>query len=569
MKKIISLGCLLCSITIQAAPLFLTHPRFHAIRGLHGVVTAQEQLAADVGRDMLKQGGNAVDAAVATGFALMITLPRAGALGGGGFMTIWNQKKHKAWVIDYRESAPAKLREALFLNNQGKVSRFKATHTGLAVGVPGTVAGLVYAEQHFGRLGLSRVMKPAIQLATQGIKVTQSLAQALRGSQKTLQIDSITLKIFSHQGGGLIKQSDRLYRPHLAQTLLMISKQGKQAFYQGPVARAFIHTIKQYHGVMTLQDLKQYKVVIRQPLSLKFQGYTVLVPPSPSSGVTLFTLLKMSMLFPLSPQHIAQNTAKEFHVLTEMMNFAFYDRNHFLADPQFFKVPIKRLLSKQHIESMVKQISLTQHLPSIKISRKPSVSHEGVNTTQFSVVDRQGNMVSNTYSLNYYFGSGITVPRYGIILNNTMDDFTIGKGVSNAYGLIQGQANRIEPGKRPLSSMTPVIVLYHHHAWLATGTPGGSRIITSIFQLLINMIDYHLDLATATQRPRIHSQLFPDHIFYEQGISDDTLVLLKKMGHQLKPSRTQGSLQSVLQTDEGQLFGFADSRRLGAGVASY
>ena len=568
MKRRIAFLCLVTSSVTLSNPLFRENSRFHAIKGFHGAVAAQERRAANVGRDILKRGGNAIDAAVATGFALMVTLPRAGALGGGGFMTVWLAKPKKSWVIDYREVAPQALSSHLFLNKSKNVDRIKASHSGLSVGVPGTVAGLVYAEHHYGHLGLSAVISPAIRLAQEGIPVTQSLARALRGSLKTLRVDPQTVAFFSDKKGKLVQQGDRLFRPHLAQTLLLIKQHGLNAFYRGSVARALIKTVQDRSGVMTLKDLTHYHVLVRKPLRLSFHGYDVLVPPPPSSGVTLLELLKMSTHFALHKGSINQNTAQEFHLMVEAMNFAFHDRNQFLADPAFFSVPIKTLLSFDHIQSMVARISQSRHLPSVNIGVRPKTLHEGNNTTQFSVVDSQGNMVSNTYSLNYSFGSGISVAQYGIILNNTMDDFTILPGEANAYGLVQGRANEIKGGKRPVSSMMPIIVLHHGRAWLATGSPGGSRIISTVFQLLVNLIDYHLDLATATQMPRVHSQWFPDQMTIESGISPDTVDLLRKMGHKVLPSRTQGSLQSVMHLN--QLFiGFSDTRRLGAGVAAY
>lgn len=556
------------AMSCMSSPLYLHVDRFHSVKGFRGAVASQEVIASKVGRDILKQGGNAVDAAVATGFALMVTLPRAGGLGGGGFMTIWLQKQHKSLVIDYRETAPKHIHAAAFLNQSGKLDPQKARHSGLAVAVPGNVAGLCFAERTYGKLGLKKVISPAIKLASQGIVVTQALAGALAGSKKVLSIDPDTLRIFSTTLGALVKQGDVLKRPGLAHALRLIKKKGAKAFYTGAMARALIRRVREYGGVMTLADLKHYRPIVRKPLRIAFGSKTVLVPPSPASGLTLGELLLLASKYPLSPTAIQQNTALEFHLLTEMMNFAYFDRNQYLGDPQFVNVPQKKLLSKQHISSIIQRISREKHLPSLKIQPSPMFGGEGRNTTHYSVVDRDGNMVSNTYSLNYSFGSGISVPRYGILLNNTMDDFALQPGTPNSFGLVQGNANRVQGGKRPLSSMTPIIVLDHHRAWLATGSPGGSKIITTVFQLLVNMIDYELPLATAVERPRIHSQLFPDQISVEWGISPDTIAKLRQMGHKVVTSWTQGSLQSVQQRN-GHFVAFSDTRRLGAGVAVY
>ena len=564
--------------TIKSAPLFLTKARFHALHGQYGVVVAQEARAANMGKVMLQKGGNAYDAAVATGFALMVTLPRAGALGGGGFMTIWDQKAQKASVWDYRESAPKAIKPTDFWNPDGSLNETLAKSSRLSAGVPGTVKALCELEKEKGSLGLRTVMNPAIVMAEYGITVTQGLAAAVQASKDTLSTDPVTAAEFKVNGHWL-RVGDVWKRPDLAETLKEIRDSDGKSFYDGKLAKKIVSDSKEHGGKMTMADLRDYKVIERTPLEVNYNGYRVYTPPEPASGRVLVELLKLVSTgkHKFDNKNIQQNTAQEYHLLTEMMNYVYNDRNSDMADSAYLsdtqKKRLQYLVSDKHIQSILNRINSQKHTPSVQISDSALSGQEGVNTTQFSVVDKWGNMVSNTYSLNHSFGSGLTVTGTGILLNNTMDDFALKPGEKNSYGLVQGKINKVAGGKRPLSSMVPTIIVHNKRAWMATGSPGGSNIITAVFQLILNRINYQMDLATATEMPHIHSQLFPDEMKYEQGVSPDTLKLLRSMGHKVTLSRTIGSLQTVQQDCKDDnlttcdRYGFADTRRLGAGVA--
>ena len=583
LTKIVRIGCSLivsfsCVLTppilaatqTKAAPLFEQQSRFHPALGKHAAVAAQELTAATVGRTILRRGGNAVDAAVAVGFALMVTLPRAGALGGGGFMMIWLAKQHRMLSIDYRETAPQALTPSLFLLKNGHPNNQKLTNSWLSSGVPGTVAGLCLAQRRYGHLSLAADLAPAIHLAQHGIIVRHYLANALRFSSKLIKENPLTYKTFSNKRRQLLQQGDLMRRPQLAHTLQLIAKHGPKAFYQGAIATAIVKSMQAHGGLMTLADLKSYKALLRKPIAGHYKGATIYAPPPPSSGgVSLIEMLHIWNALPKSIGPIANNSAQQYHLLSEVMNRAYYDRNRYLGDPKFITMPLKKLLSLPYAKQLAKKINITSHVPSRLIDKQRAVGDEGRDTTHYSVVDKDGNMVANTYSLNFSFGNGHIVPGTGILLNNSIADFTITTQYPNAFGLMQGDANLLAPNRRPLSSMTPVIMLNRHdEAWLATGSPGGSRIITTVFQFLLKVLMYHQTIAEATETPRIHSQLWPDILYYEQGISPDTLHLLAKMGHQLQQSPAMGSLQTVTHNPKG--YGaFSDTRRIGAGVAVY
>jgi len=547
-----------------------TLDRFHAVQGRNGVVAAQEQLAATVGALILKNGGNAVDAAVATGFALMVTLPRAGSLGGGGFMMVALKSDHyQPRFIDFREVAPHDAQLSLMTDEQGNINIKQLSHSWKAAGVPGNVAGLCYIEQRYGKLTLQQVMAPAIDMAVKGIVVQPYLANGLHRYRKVLMADATTKAIFTRADGKLYQSGDVMKRPDLAVTLKAIQQSGSSVFYKGSIAKAIVQASHHDGGFITANDLKQYHVVERKPLTERIDGYQVFTAPPPSSGgIAILQLLQLTQYF--NEFHVAtsQNTAEEFHLLTELFNYVFLDRNQFVGDPDFVSVPTDRLLSSQHIASIAAAVNRDHHEPSSHLTNRHPGSDEGHHTTHVSTLDNEGSMVALTYSINFSYGSGISVPGTGILLNNTMLDFNLDDtGMNDRLSL--GKNNLIQPGKRPLSSMSPVIIEDKDGMpWLATGSPGGPQIITIVAQLLINLMDYHYSLAVASELPRIHAQLFPDIMYYEAGISPDTLVLLKNMGHQIKQTSSMGSLQSVMHNQQGY-WGFSDTRRAGAGVATY
>ncbi|GAB4391324.1 MAG: gamma-glutamyltransferase [Gammaproteobacteria bacterium] len=550
-------------------PIQVTEQRFHPVSAQHVMVASQEQLATQAGLAILKQGGNAVDAAVAVGFALAVTLPRAGNLAGGGFMLIYWQPKQQVYALNYREKAPLHATSNMFLDALGNVDQSKWHSSYAAVGVPGTVAGLVAAQKRFGVLSLAQDLEPAIKLAEQGIPVSFSLAHAIQEAHASLMHWPASQREFFKSNGQPYQPGDYWRRPELANTLRLIAQKGQAGFYQGKVAKAIVEDMQRHQGLITLNDLQQYHASWVTPLHSVFRDHDIYVMPPPSSGgVALIQLLNILDIYPL--QALGLNSAASIHLLTEAMNLAYRDRNHYLGDPRFVKIPLKKLLSKEHAQTLRQSLNETQHVPAKELSPIPQSFSEGPNTTHFSVIDQQGNMVANTYTLNFSFGNGAVVPGTGILLNNQMADFTAKPGVANPYGLVEGEANQIEPGKQPLSSMTPTIILDKaHKPYIATGTPGGSRIITTMLQFILNVLEHHLNIASATAVPRIHSQLWPDQLSIEQGISIDTQKILGAMGHQIVEINAMGSIQTVMQTPDGHKLGYADPRRAGALAAGY
>lgn len=547
--------------------MFEENERFHPVISRHGMVASQEALASQVGRDILRRGGNAVDAAVATAFALSVTLPRAGGLGGGGFMLLWLNDKKQALAIDYRETAPKAAHKDMFLKPNGEVDLKLLIDSPLSAGVPGTVAGMTYALKHYGTMSLKEVMQPAIELAQKGFPMTPGLARALQINKKRLARTQAGLQVFYKKEGKEYHIGDRFRQLDLAKSLRRIARSHGRDFYHGRTAKRIVNYMRAHHGIITLDDLKNYRVKITKPIQQKFKGYTIYAMPPPSSGgVSLLQIL--NILEPLNLYQSGLNSAKTIHLMTEAMNLVYRDRNHYLGDPAFVDIPLKRLLSKAYATKLRNQINRQKHTPAADIA-PPYTDNESKQTTHFSIIDAKGNMVANTYTLNYSYGSGLVVPGTGILLNNEMDDFTAKPGIANSFGLVQGKANQIEPNKRPLSSMAPILILDPTgHPWLASGTPGGSRIITTMTQIILNLIVYHLNIATATAMPRMHSQLWPDTLFLEQGLSIDTIRLLEKMGHTIAKVPAMGSVQSVHQFKH-HFSGYSDPRRIGALAVGY
>ncbi len=569
------MGLLICLGYLSSSPaleiLHDTPNRFHVTHGLHGVVSAQEERAAQVGVQMLQSGGNAVDAAVASAFVLMVTLPRAGSLGGGGFAMLALRADHyQPRFIDFREMAPGLATSAMLVNSQGEIDSQQIRRSWLSVGVPGNVAGLCYLEEHFGQLTLSQVMQPAITMAETGIVVEPYLANAMHRYRTIITENKATKKMLSHTDGSEYRYGDIMKRPDLAKSLRLIAEQGPDVFYKGQLAKAIVDSSRQGGGLFRLEDLGHYQVIERAPIQSKIDQFDIYAPPPPSSGgVALIQTLTILKLLGIGADSALQNTALSYHAIAETFNQVFLDRNRYLADPSYRTNPVKKLLRPDYLELMARQINSKHHVDSNDLAEKQSAFMEGENTTHLSVVDTNGSMVALTYSINDSYGSGITVPGTGILLNNTMLDFTVKPPVKGESSPVLGVHNVIEPYKRPLSSMTPIIVFNGSEVpWLASGSPGGPKIITTVSQLLINLMLYHMPLAEAVEAPRIHTQLFPDVLLVESGISPDTIHLLRKMGHDVKLSRSMGSLQSVMHTPDG-FVGFSDTRRAGAGVATY
>lgn len=539
----------------------------HAIPAKHGMVVAQEKISAQVGADILRRGGNAVDAAVATGFAMAVTYPRAGNIGGGGFMVIHSAERNEDIAIDYRETAPAATTAQIFLGPDGKPDAAKSRDSGLGIGVPGTVAGLALALEKYGsgKFTLPQLLEPAIALARDGYIVTDDIADTLPGWYPRLARWRSSTKIFAKPDGTPLGEGDRLVQSDLADTLARVATQGPRGFYEGPVAEKLAKAVSDAGGIMTPADLKAYQAVIRSPVRGTYRGYDIVSMPLPSSGgVVLVESLNILEGFQLAD--LKQGSPASLHLLIEAMKRAYADRARYLGDPAFVDAPIDTLTAKDYAAKLRASISTDRATPSKEIVAAPPAPREGSNTTHFSVVDAAGNAVSNTYTLNFSYGVGLVADGTGVLLNNELDDFTAAVGASNAYGLVGYEANLPEPGKRPLSSMSPTIVLRGGKPVLVTGSPGGSRIISTVLQVIVNVLDYKMDVAAAVTAPRLHHQWLPDEVRVEHGFPDDVLFELKAMDHLIVEPMGQTSANSILVTPNGPL-GAPDPRTRGAAAA--
>jgi len=538
----------------------------HAVAAEHGMVVAQEKIAARVGADILRRGGNAVDAAVATGFAMAVTYPRAGNIGGGGFMLIHSAERNEDIAIDYRETAPAATRPDIFLGSDGKPDPAKSRDSALGIGVPGTVAGLALALEKYGsgRFTLAELLRPAIVLARDGFVLTDDIADTLPRWYERLERWPASARIFGRPDGTSLREGRRLIQADLAATLSRIAEQGPRGFYEGEVAEKLAKAVSDAGGIMTTADLKSYAAVIRPPLRGSYRGYDIVsMPQSSSGGVVLLEALNILEGFPLP--NMKQGSAASLHLLIEAMKRAYADRARYLGDPAFVSAPIGTLTSKSYAAKQRAGINFSRATPS---SELPAAMppREGSNTTHFSVVDRNGNAVSNTYTLNFSYGVGLVADGTGVLLNNELDDFTAAPGASNAFGLVGFEANLPGPGKRPLSSMSPTIVLKGGKPVLVTGSPGGSRIISTVLQVIVNVLDYHMDVAAAVAAPRLHHQWLPDEVRFERGFADSVLADLKAKGHRMGGPMGQTSANSIAVTANG-LLGAPDPRSRGAEAA--
>lgn len=562
------------SASDPGAPAFISRTaRFHPVPAENGMVAAQDKIAAEVGRDILKDGGNAIDAAVATGFALAVTHPQAGNLGGGGFMMIALAEEKKVIAIDYREMAPSTSTRNLFLNDKGEVDEQKSRFSRAAAGVPGTVAGMIHVLEKYGTMPLDKVLAPAIRLAEEGFPVPYGLSYSLSQAKERFEADPSSVGYFMHPDGTAYKPGEILKQPDLAKTLRAISEKGSAGFYEGWVADAIVAEMGN-EGLISLDDLKNYKVVEREPVRGTFRGYEIASMPPPSSGGSHLVQM-LNILEGYELKALGHNSADYIQRLVETMRRAYADRAEHMGDPDFWDVPVSWLTSPDYAQKLRGQINLAQATKSADISAGKPAPKESEQTTHYSVMDKQGNAVANTYTINFAFGSGYSVDGAGFLLNNEMDDFSAKPGVPNAYGLIGGEANAIEAKKRPLSSMTPTIVLKDGKPLLATGTPGGSTIITVVMQILLNVLEFDMNIAEATAAPRIHHQWLPDLVYVEPGISNDTLRLLEFRGY-LLPKEDNASVQrrllgrtNSIMAQEGYLFGSADPRAQDGAIAGY
>lgn len=555
---------------VQAPPVSygVDSDTFHPVKAQHGMVASVDALATQVGVEILRQGGNAVDAAVAVGFALAVTHPQAGNLGGGGFMLL-RTASGRATAIDFREMAPGHASRDMFLDKQGNADSKLSLTSHIASGTPGTVAGLALAAQKYGTLPLSTLLAPAIKLARDGIPVNDALADDLKTYGKEVLITHPNSKaIFYKADGTPWQKGDRLVQKNLAHSLQLIARQGADAFYKGEIADEIAGEMAQHGGLITKADLAAYRAVERTPISGTYRGYEVFSMPPPSSGgIHIVQILNILENFDLAKMGFG--SADAMQVMAEAEKYAYADRSEYLGDPDFVKVPWQALTSKAYAKTLAQQIDVAKARPSSEIKPGKLEPYESNQTTHFSVVDKQGNAVAVTYTLNTYFGSGIVAGKSGILMNNEMDDFSARPGTPNVYGLVGGEANAVQPAKRPLSSMSPTIVAKGGKTWLVTGSPGGSRIITTVLQMVVNSIDFGMNVAEATNAPRFHHQWLPDQLRVEKGFSPDTLRLLEAKGQHVKVLPSMGSTQSIMIGPDGMLYGASDPRSIDDLSAGY
>ncbi|HEX5507462.1 MAG TPA: gamma-glutamyltransferase [Pseudolabrys sp.] len=540
---------------------FTAPPPVHAVTSRNGMVVAQEARAARIGADVLKRGGNAIDAAVAVGFAMAVTYPRAGNLGGGGFMVIHLAKSNQDIAIDYRETAPAAATKDMFLNAHGNPDPDKSRNSALGIGVPGTVAGLALAERQYGSgvMSLADLIASTIELARNGIPVEDDTADSLPAARQRLARWPSSAKIFLKDGKSLAFGA-KLIQSDLADTLQAIADKGPRAFYEGPIAEKIAGAVQAAGGIMTADDLKNFHAVLRVPVRGAYRGYEIVSMPPPSSGgVHLIEMLNILEGYDLAKLGRGEQS---LHYFVETMKRAYADRAEFMGDPESVRMPLKGLLSKKYAASLRATIS-EKATPAADIRAGNPQGFEGPNTTHFSVIDREGNAVSNTYTLNFSYGLGLVADGTGVLLNNELDDFTAKPGAANAYGLVGFDANLPGPGKRPLSSMTPTIVLKDGKPFLVTGSPGGSRIITAVLQVIANVIDFHMSIADAVTAPRLHHQWLPDEVMMEPGFAPEVINGLKARGHKVTLVAPGTSANSIEVTPQGYV-GAADTRTRGA-----
>ena len=548
------------------APLIYFRSRFVPVAASGSMVVGPERLASEAGLIMLNQGGNAIDAAVATGFALAVTLPRAGNIGGGGFMLVHLAAENRNIFIDYREMAPAAATRDMFLTPEGEVDKRRAYFSHQASGVPGTVAGLIHALEQYGTLPLATVIQPAIDLAANGFVMDITLHQNLSARAERLAQDPETKRIFLREDGkapaigSVFKQTD------LAATLQRIADNGLEGFYAGETAKLIARDMAANDGLITREDLANYVAVERTPVTGQFRDYDIVSAPPPSSG-GIHVIQMLNILEPYPLETWGHNSAQYLHHVIEAMKLAYADRSEHLGDPERMEAPIDFLLAKDYATTRRGLISSDQATASAKIAAGVMPAPESPDTTHYSVADSAGNVVSNTYTLNFSFGSHITIPGTGILMNNEMDDFAARPGFPNAYGLVQGEKNSVAPGRRPLSSMTPTLIFRDGEPWLATGSPGGSLIITAVMQTVLNAMAFDMNIAEAAAAPRVHHQWMPDRVLIEPGISRDTLDLLEGMGHNIEATRRTLGRTNSIQLDGPWRYGYSDLRRPGGHVA--
>lgn len=542
-----------------AAPVLDGGDRIGPAEARHGMVVSRDATATRVGVEVLAAGGNAVDAAVATAFALAVTLPQAGNLGGGGFMLVRPAGGGPAVALDFRETAPARAARDLFVGADGKVDTRLARYSHRSVGVPGAVAGYAEALQRWGSWPLDRAVEPAIRLARDGFRMTRTLARDIAQSNDRLYRWPQTRAVVARPDGSAYEAGEAFRQPDLANTLALIARDGPDGFYRGPIAVAIADEMRRHDGLIDEADLDAYRTVIREPVRGTYRGVEIVSMPPPSSGgVLLLQMLNVLEGWPMA--ELGFGSAGSLHRMAEAMRRAYADRFKHIADPAFHDVPLTGLTSKAYAEALRTGIDLRSATPSATLGPGRPEVYESNNTTHLSVMDRDGGAVAMTTTLNFAFGTGIVAEGTGIFLNNEMDDFTALPGAANGFGLVQGAENAIEPGKRPLSSMAPTLVLDGPATAIATGGQGGSRIITAVMQVLVNILDHGMNLGEAAVAPRAHHQWLPDELVLEDGFSPDSIELLRAMGHRVTVGRPASTVQTARRAVDG-FRGMADPRK--------
>jgi len=556
-----SVSVAIAALVVMQAP--SSHAHRLAVPAENGMVVTVHELGSAAGLEILKKGGNAVDAAIATGFALAAVYPSAGNLAGGGFMVAHLAKDNRQVVIDYREEAPGAATPDMYLDAEGQVmTDLDSARIGWrASGVPGTVAGLALAFEKYGsgRVTWADLIEPARQLA-EGHVLTPGAVASLKGAASRLKRFEESKRVYLNHGNGW-KSGDIWRQPDLAATLARLQSEGPREFYEGKTARLLADAMEKNGGTITLEDLRQYRAIEREPLRYTYRNHTLVCPPPPcSGGVTLFQML--AMLEPFDVAALGHHSAAKYHLFHEVMRRAFRDRIEYLGDPAFVKNPVERMLNRDYLALRMADFDPQRATPS-KATQAGLGPRESLETTHFSIVDAEGNAVSNTYTIRNSFGSGVTIPGAGLLMNNVMDDLAAKVGVPNQSGLMQGSANEIAPGKRPLSSMTPTLVFKDDHLLLVTGSPGGPTIINTVLQVITNVIDFAMPVMQAIDAPRVTHHWLPDTLNYERyGLSQDTVALLKAMGHSPVESRGyQGEAETIFVDPSTQLrWGAADPR---------
>lgn len=551
----------------DSRPLFEYSAINHPVIGRRGMVASHNQLSSEIAAEILAKGGNAIDAGAALGFALAVTLPRAGNIGGGGFMLVHVAALNRTIAIDFRETAPAAASQDMFFDANGNVvldQTYRFSHKSSAV--PGSVAGLAHIVENYGTMTLAEVLEPAIRLARDGIEVTYDLAADLARSQR-LKNNPASLRKFYKPDGSNYEVGELWKQPDLAWTLSEIAEHGDEAFYSGSVAKKIVADMKAHNGLITMQDLADYEIVEREPVRGSFRGYEIAAMPAPSSGGThVIQMLNILENFPLAK--MGPESADSLHIMAEAMKFSYADRSKYLGDPDFVELPTEILTSKEYASDIAAQISMERALTSDEIAPGKLSIYESDETTHYSVVDNEGNMVGNTYTLMFSFGSGVVIEGTGILMNNNMGNFTLRSDIPDAFGLMGSEDNLIRPNRRPVSSMSPVLVSRNGQPMMMTGSPGGSKIISANMQMVLNVVEFGMNIADAAVAPRIHHQWKPDVLEIESGISPDTVSRLMDRGQKINFSQRSagmGSLQTVMWSD-GVFYGYSDPRRPGAGA---